>query len=67
MCRSVTGVTGCEVIWDQGNRGCYAHTKEIASGNGVARHFCWVFSKCKGMVSLKVYPYSVCNLQVSNK
>ena len=47
LCRSVAGVTGCEVIWDQWNRGCYAHTQEIASGNGVDRHFCWVFSKCE--------------------
>ena len=50
LCRSVQGVTGCEVIWDQGNRGCYAHTREVARGNGEARHKCWVFSKCKGMV-----------------
>ena len=50
LCRSVPGVTGCEVIWDQGNRGCYAHTQDVARGNGEARHACWVFSKCKGMV-----------------
>ena len=47
LCRSVAGVTGCEVIWDQSNRGCYAHTQEVASGNGAARHFCWPFSKCE--------------------
>lgn len=47
MCRSVAGVTGCELIWDRDNQGCYAHTQEIASGNGVDRHFCWVFSKCE--------------------
>lgn len=35
-------VTGCELIWDQGNRGCYAHTAAIARGNGVPRHYCWV-------------------------
>jgi len=46
-CRATPGVTGCEVIWDQGNRGCYAHTKEVASGNGVGRHLCWIFSKCR--------------------
>ena len=46
-CRSVDGVTGCEVIWDQGNRGCYAHTQEVARGNNVDRHFCWIFSKCE--------------------
>jgi len=34
--------TGCEIIWDQSNRGCYRHTREIDRGNGVARHYCWV-------------------------
>merc|ERR1711862_85986 len=38
------GATGCEVIWDQGNRGCYVHTAEVERGNGVARHQCWIFS-----------------------
>ena len=47
LCRTVAGVRGCEVIWDQDNRGCYAHTQEVASGNGVDRHFCWDFSKCE--------------------
>ena len=47
LCRSVAGVTGCEVIWNQDNRGCYVHTQPIARGNGVDRHFCWVFSKCE--------------------
>ena len=46
QCRSVTGVTGCEVIWAQDNRGCYAHTEEVVSGNSADKHFCWVFSKC---------------------
>ena len=50
LCRSVHGVTGCEVIWNQGNQGCYAHTREVARGNGQARHACWIFSKCNGMV-----------------
>ena len=45
LCKLVNGVTGCEVIWDQSNRGCYAHTQDISRGNGVDRHFCWVFSK----------------------
>jgi len=44
-CKATPGATGCEVIWHQGNRGCYAHTKSIAKGNGVARHMCWVFKK----------------------
>jgi len=34
------------VIWNQGNRGCYAHTQPIARGNGAGNHACWVFSKC---------------------
>jgi len=42
LCLATTGVTGCEVIWDQGNRGCYAHTHSVARGNGVARHICWI-------------------------
>ena len=46
LCRAEDGATGCEVIWDQENRGCYAHTDEIDRGNGVDRHGCWVFSKC---------------------
>ena len=46
-CRSITGVTGCELIWGQGHRGCYAHTKDVGKGSGIRRHYCWVFSKCK--------------------
>ncbi|KAH8094386.1 serine-type endopeptidase [Aureococcus anophagefferens] len=42
MCAKVQGVTGCETIWDQWNRGCYAHTRDVARGNGVARHSCWI-------------------------
>ena len=42
LCLATDGVTGCEVIWDQGNRGCYAHTQSVARGNGVARHMCWI-------------------------
>ena len=47
LCQEVDGATGCEVIWDQGNRGCYAHTAEVDRGNGVDRHECWIFSKCQ--------------------
>ena len=47
LCKKRAGATGCEVIWDQGNRGCYVHTQTVAKGNGVAKHMCWVFSKCK--------------------
>jgi hypothetical protein len=46
-CRARQNATGCEVIWNQGNRGCYVHTASIARGNKVVRHMCWVFSKCK--------------------
>ena len=46
-CHSESGATGCEVIWNQGNRGCYVHTQEIARGNGVNNHQCWIFSKCE--------------------
>ena len=45
-CLSYSSATGCEVIWDQVNRGCYVHTQEVARGNGAARHGCWIF---KGM------------------
>merc|ERR1711959_328174 len=46
-CKATPGATGCEVIWHQGNRGCYVHTKSIAKGNGVHRHMCWVFKTKK--------------------
>jgi hypothetical protein len=42
MCSKVPNATGCEGIWNQGNRGCYAHTAEIARGNGRRNHSCWV-------------------------
>lgn len=45
-CKNYNGATGCEAIWQQGNRGCYVHTRDISRGNGVDRHMCWVFSKC---------------------
>ena len=38
-CLKHKGATGCEVIWDQGNRGCYIHTsKVIDHGNRVPHH-----------------------------
>merc|ERR1711881_806347 len=40
--------TGCEAIWDQGNRGCYVHTADVNRGNKAARHACWSFKRCKG-------------------
>ena len=48
MCRAYKGATGCEEIWNQGNRGCYVHTSVVARGNGVPNHACWIFSKCRG-------------------
>jgi len=43
MCAAVVGVTGCEMIWDQDNRGCYAHTDNIdGGGNGKVRHSCYL-------------------------
>merc|ERR1712166_94155 len=32
--------TGCEVIWDQGNAGCYVHTEHVNSANSYVRHKC---------------------------
>jgi len=45
-CRDHDGATGCEVIWNQGNKGCYVQTQAIDRGNNVGNHYCWVFSKC---------------------
>lgn len=47
-CETRIGATGCEAIWDQGNRGCYAHMEYVEKGNNANRHVCWVFSKCTG-------------------
>ena len=58
LCRAHPGATGCEVIWNQGNRGCYIHTQAVAKGNNVGNHMCWVFSKCKP-VAPKPRKYSV--------
>lgn len=41
-CYSGARVTGCEMIWDQGNRGCYVHTDFISHGNNVGRHSCYL-------------------------
>jgi hypothetical protein len=42
-CSKVSGVTGCEGIFSQGNRGCYAHTQDVSgAGNGRGRHNCWI-------------------------
>ena len=38
------GVTGCEAIWNQQNRGCYVHTSpNITHGNGKTNHFCALY------------------------
>ena len=47
MCRTIPRVTGCVGIWGQENRGCYAHTQEVALGDNQSRHNCWIFSKVK--------------------
>lgn len=44
-CMNYWGATGCEVIWDQDNKGCYVHTEEVAFGNGVDNHLCLVFAE----------------------
>jgi len=61
MCATYIGVTGCEMIWDQGNRGCYAHTDEIdGGGNGVDRHSCYLVDEeallgtCTGYTEIPV-------------
>jgi len=41
-CHKEDPVTGCEMIWNQSNRGCYVHTDFIAKGNGVERHSCYL-------------------------
>ena len=46
-CRKRKDATGCEIIWDQSNRGCYAMTKQITGGSGAKNHYCWVFSRGK--------------------
>ena len=38
-CLKHGGATGCEIIWDQSNRGCYIHTsRAIDHGNGDGYH-----------------------------
>jgi hypothetical protein len=50
MCACYNGnpVTGCEMIWDQSNRGCYVHTATIDYGNGVDRHSCYITNDGSG-------------------
>ena len=60
-------VTGCEVIQDQWNQGCYAHTKNVAFGNKADNHFCWVFSKCEGGNLLLSIMISTSNVRWDHK
>ena len=50
LCKSTSGATACEVIWDQSNRGCYVHTDSDLGFpgiyDGVDNHRCWVFKYC---------------------
>merc|ERR1719499_1562806 len=41
-CMTQEGLTGCEFIWGQSNKGCYAHRAEVSHGNNADRHFCWI-------------------------
>ena len=63
LCKKRADATGCEVIWHQGNRGCYVHTQTVARGNGAARHMCWIFSKCKAPQSVTPEPGIVFRLK----
>lgn len=40
--------TGCEMIWQRGDKGCYVHTNPVSRGNGGGDYYCWIRSKCKG-------------------
>lgn len=41
LCAAEPQYVGCEVIWDQGNAGCYGHASTaVVSGNGAERHSC---------------------------
>jgi len=51
-CLDHEGATGCQVIWDQENRGCYIMTGIIDHGNGSDLHLCWLFNE--------KYDYSTC-------
>ena len=49
LCKNRSGASGCELIWNQLNNGCYAHTNSISHGNGAEHHLCWIFSQCYGL------------------
>eukprot|EP00299_Pterocystis_sp_00344_P013807 c6803_g1_i1.p1 GENE.c6803_g1_i1~~c6803_g1_i1.p1 ORF type:complete len:366 (+),score=69.25 c6803_g1_i1:37-1134(+) len=47
-CAAYAGATGCEVIWNQDNRGCYVHTSTVITrGNGAGNHNCWISAPLK--------------------
>jgi hypothetical protein len=44
-CANYPGYTGCEMIWSQGNRGCYVHTRTVTgvyARRGAGRHYCFL-------------------------
>jgi hypothetical protein len=45
-CQALEGATGCQVVWNSGQRGCYAHTATVDSHTQSSRHVCWIFSEC---------------------
>ena len=54
-CAAYPGVTGCETIWNQGNRGCYVHTSNaIVRGNGVKNHYCALYDSTARVDDSKV-------------
>ena len=55
LCLAHPGATGCEVIWNEDNHGCYLHTSEVALGSGSDNHKCWILSKNQGTVPFTKY------------
>merc|ERR1712080_238246 len=47
-CNQYSFGTGCELIRNQANRGCYLHTEAVSKGNGVANHYCWICNANSG-------------------
>jgi len=41
-CEKQSGITGCEFIWNQPERGCWKHTSAVSGGNEVEnQHICY--------------------------
>lgn len=53
-CQLQPGATGCQVVWDGGDRGCYYHSAPISHGGLGSRQQCWIFSKCTGPAVLDI-------------